>query len=322
MSEKTDMDRETFLGLSAPEIAGLVDQHQKPRTGVFVPDGTRHLVMCRTRLSPAADEFYPAYARLFVDALKECLTIFFDHGLKYLFFPLFGPSLLERTGRFQTITIPAVYREVFQGEAWLSFFQEKGIRVKAYGDLSKLDLIDALHLGMKEGVRQLVEKTAHHDRHTLLFGFLSDNTPGFEMPQQIVDFFQAHSRVPDLSEMQTLYYGEPIPPADFIILSHKLSLRPLPPLISLHQPRIYFFPAPGFFSLTAHNYRGILYDILYTGDEEVEEDSPLRVIEGIDTPGHWLSPNRDEIIGLAPGRANMPSYPGIGIKKINKTGQI
>jgi len=103
MSEKTDMDREKFLALTPGEIAGLVDRHQKPRTGVFVPDGTRHLVMCRTHLSPEADEFYPAYARLFTGALKECLTIFFDHGLKYLFFPLFGPSLLERTDRFQLL---------------------------------------------------------------------------------------------------------------------------------------------------------------------------------------------------------------------------
>jgi len=313
MSEKTDMDREKFLALTPGEITGLLDRHQKPRTGVFVPDGTRHLVMCRTHLSPEADEFYPAYARLFAGALKECLTIFFDHGLKYLFFPLFGSSLLERKGRFQTVTIPAVYREVFQGEAWFSFFQEKGIRVKAYGDLSKLDLIDALHLDMKEGVRQLVEKTAHHNRHTLLFGFLSDNTPGFEMPQQIIDFSQVHHRAPNQEEMLTLYYGEPIPPADFIILSHKLSLRPLPPLISLHTPRIYFFPAPGFLSLTVQNYRRLLYDIIFRDSPLAPIDSPQAEQTSLDNLDKFYFSHKDTIIGIQEKLIGLPE-PNISVQ--------
>jgi hypothetical protein len=231
--------------------------------GIFVADGNRRLVMCRTRLPPGSDEFYKEYARFFVDSLKESLNIFFSHGLETLFFPLFGPSLLLRKNKFQTITIPAVYQEIFQNNEWFEFYKEKGIRVKAYGDLSQLGNIDVKNLNMAEGIKQTIKKTAKHDKHTVFFGFMSENTPGLEMPQLIIDFYKSNKRTPTPGEMIDIYYGEPVSSADFLILSDKLAGHgALPPFISIQNTRMYYLLVPGFLSLNSFTFRKILYDLL------------------------------------------------------------
>ena len=233
MNKDCVIGREEFLTLPTEEIRRIVLDKKKPKVGIFIADGNRRLVLCKTRLSPTSEEFYEEYARFFVNALKESLTIFFSHGLNILFVPLFGPSLLIRKNKFQSITVPAVYRQVFQSEEWFRFYEENDIRVRTYGDLSQLENIDVNRLNMEVGVRKTVEKTASHYNHVLYFGFMSENTPGLEMPQHIINFYKSEKRPPTPQEMIEMYYGEIITPADFILFSNKFSGQgALPPFIS------------------------------------------------------------------------------------------
>jgi len=136
MEAEIKMAREAFLDLPTAKVRKLVEEKGKPRVGVFVADGNRRLLLARTGLAPDSKEFYSEYARFFVESLEKSLNLFFDHGLQILFFPLFGPSLLKRQNQFHSLTIPAVYNQIFQSPKWMEFYGEKGIRVKVYGDLS------------------------------------------------------------------------------------------------------------------------------------------------------------------------------------------
>lgn len=268
MRKKNGIDREEFLALPVEDIRKIVIEKNKPGVGIFVADGHRRLVMSRTRLSPTSDEFHKEYARFFADSFRESLSIFFDHGLRTLFFPLIGPSVLLRNRKFQEIAVPIAIHEMFGTDECLDFYKRKGVRVKAYGDLSSLEKLDVNHLNMAESVRKAIDKTASYNEHTLFFGFMADNTPGMEMPQHIIDFYKSNKRPPTQQEMVNIYYGENVLPADFIIFSEKFSLRALPPLISSQNAKMYYFPVPGFLGLNTFNYRKILYDLLFLQPKE------------------------------------------------------
>jgi hypothetical protein len=300
MIEKSAMDKETFLQLSTREIRDIIKQRRKPRVGVFIADGNRRLVMCKTGLKPSSDEFYQEYARFFTESLKKTLEIFFDHGLETLFFPLFGPSLLKRKNSFQTITIPTVYREVFQSEEWLQFFKEKGIRIKVYGDLSRLKDIDPLNLDMEKGILETVAKTAHHQEHTLFLGFMSDNTPGMELPGKIIKFYKTHGRIPTHEEMVTSYYGELVPQVDLLILSNKLSSQgAFPPLIANWDASVYYLPVPGFESLSEFTLREIIYDFFYVQNvESIDQYNELN-LKNCDQINDFYRQNKNVVVGAA-----------------------
>lgn len=298
MNRDCVIGREEFLTLTTEEIRRIVLDKKKPKVGIFVADGNRHLVMCKTRLSPTSDAFYEEYARFFVHSLRESLTIFFSHGLNILFFPLFGPSLLIRKNKFQSITIPAVYRQVFQSEEWFRFYEKNDIRVRAYGDLSQLEKIDVNRLNMEEGIRNVVEKTASHNNHILYFGFMSENTPGLEMPLPIINFYKSEKRPPTPQEMIKMYYGEIITQADFIIFSNKFSGHgALPPFISTQKAKMYFFPVPGFAALNNVIYRRILYDLLFTHSIHSPTEYSNDDLAGVESLSMFYHQHKNVIIG-------------------------
>jgi hypothetical protein len=290
--------KDDFLKLTTEETCKIVTQMGKPLVGIFLPDGNRRLLMCRTKLDPTSEAFYEAYARDFLETFKESLVIFFDHGLKTLFLPLVGPSQLARKNKFQEIAVPIVYNELFKGSHWLDFFKKKGIRVKTYGDVSQLDKIDIHRLNMIDGINRLVEKTASQDKHGLFLGFLSDHTPGLEMPQHIIKFYQTHHRTPTQQEMLQIYYGEVVPDADFIILSGKLSGHgAFPPFISTRQARMYFSPVPGFLGLSKMNYRRIIYDLLFMQTLNPIPEYTPGYLENIEELNQFYQENKDKIFG-------------------------
>jgi hypothetical protein len=304
MNKEAKIGREKFLELPAADIRKMVQDWQKPRVGIFVADGNRRLVMCQTRLSPKSDEFYTEYARFFVASIQECLNIFFDHGLETLFFPLFGPSLLLRKNKFQSITLPNAYNKIFQADEWFQFYNEKGIRVKTYGDMSQLEKIDVNRLDFTKGINQMVEKTASHDKHTLFFGFMSENIPGMEMPQLIIDFYKSNNRAPTLREMVEIYYGESIPSADFIVFSDKLSTRALPPLISSQHTQIYYLPVPGFLGLNTTTFRKVLYDLLFLHPQDSIPEYNDNHLESIETLDKFYQQHKNTIIGIKKNPGN------------------
>lgn len=289
-----------FMTLSTYSVSSLLEKKGNPCSGVFIADGNRRMVMCKTGLKPNSEEFYFAYARYFVESLKKSLQLFFSHGLKYLFFPLFGPSLLVRRNNFQSITIPIVYNELFVGKKWLRFYNDNGIRLKVYGDLDRLSEIDVNNLNKKQGILEAVKRTASNAKHTLLFGFMADNTQGMEIPNQIVQFYLSYKRVPTQKEMIELYYGEDIPMVDFIILSNKLSGQgAFPPLVSTQKAKMYFLPVPGFEALDEKMFRRILFDLIYVQNinrlPEYEEDA----VECVDELNELFSNCKQEVIGIS-----------------------
>lgn len=289
---------EEFLKLPTEEIQRIVLEKNRPQVGIFVPDGNRHLIICQTRLSPNSDEFYKEYARFFADSLKKSLRIFFSHGLSMLLFPLFGPSLLIRKNKFQSITIPDAYQKIFQSEEWFQLYKEMGIRVKAYGDISQLEKIDILKLNMIKGIQETIEKTANHNKHTLFFGFMSENTPDMGIPQLIINFYKSNNRPPTPGEMIEIYYGEPVPPADFFIFSDKISAQgTLPPFLANRKAKMYYLPVPGFLAFDALVYRKILYDLLFLQPWESIAEYSDDELDSIETLNRFYQSHKNTIIG-------------------------
>jgi hypothetical protein len=279
MEENTDksdrISREKFFNLSAREIRRLVIQKKKPRTGIFLADGNRRLVMTMTGLTPGADAdgFYREYLKMVTRYFRENLKVFFDYGLSTLFFPLFGPSLLERERPYRESAIPGLTDVLFKSETWSRFYREYDIRIKPYGNVKRLDLeFPGLDLAGKVG--QMAAHTSRHQAHTLYFGFFSTPWLETEMIRRVNAFMKSHGYEPGQKQMIELYYGEDVPPADFFINSTRnAGLGALPPFISGRETNIYTLVSPGIFALNRETFRNILYDLLF-GREPAKANEP------------------------------------------------
>lgn len=263
--KRSKISRKKFLNLSTREIQRLVIQKNKPRTGIFLADGNRRLVMTLTGLTPGtdADGFYHEYLKIVTRYFRENLKVFFDYGLNTLFFPLFGPSLLERERAYRELVIPELTDVLFKSETWFNFYKKYDIRIKPYGNVKRLDLeFPGLDLAGK--VMQMAALTSRHQAHTLYFGFFSTTWLGIEMIQQVNNFMKSHGCEPGRKQMIELYYGEDVPPADFFINSTRnAGLGALPPLISGKETKIYTMVSPGILALNRETFRNILYDLLF-----------------------------------------------------------
>lgn len=291
--------KKEFLKLSVEEIRQIVIEREKPEVGVFLADGNRRIAMIKTGLAPNTDEFYQEYSRIFLNNFRNALNIFFDHGLKTLFFPLLGPSLLLRKNKFQTITIPLVYKALFLSDDWHQYYKEKDIRIKAYGDLEQVKQIDPTGQNMVSGIDEATKKTAKHKSHTLFIGFVSNNTIDAKIAQHIIDFYKSTHRVPDYREMVEAYYGEFAEPVDFFISSTKIAgIHGFPPLLSSKRTRMYYFAAPFFMSFNACTLREILYDLLFLQSDESISEYDYNDIEYIDTLAEFYQNRKDKIIGI------------------------
>lgn len=310
MGNRVRLSYHEFIKLASAEVRQLVREAGKPRAGVFIADGNRRYIMTQRKSLLMDEAFCHDYARYFVQSFRESLDIFFEFGLETLFFPLFGPSLLERRGLFQEITIPEVYRGLFVSEDIFGFYRERNIRICHYGDLAFLDAIDVKKMGYREGVQQASLKTADHTGPSVCFGFMSDNTPGFEMPERIIHFYRQHGRAPAREEIIREYYGTNLPDADFIIFSGKLSGHgALPPFIATQKAKAYYFPVPGFLGLTRAAYLKILYDLLYqrnimcssVPDDILDHDKIIQWCAG------FYDSHKNRIIGIddAPGERKL-----------------
>lgn len=292
------LSREGFLRLPREEVCHLILKKNKPKVGVFLSDGNRRLVMMKTGLAPNTDQFYQEYARIFLNNLRNALEIFFSHGLKTLFFPLLGPSLLKRPNKFHQLTIPTVYKTLFLSEDWHRFYREKGIRIKAYGNLEQLKKVDTTGLNMLEGINNTIRKTAGHEEHTLFFGFVSSNTIDTELTRQIIDSYKLHQREPDYREIVESYYDEFIEPVDFFISSTKIAgINAFPPLLSNKRTKVYYFIAPFFLAFNNETFREILYDLLFLQPEKSILEYQHDDLKHIEELSDFYQSHQNTIIG-------------------------
>ncbi len=256
-----------FISLAAADIAAIVQQHQRPRVGVFVPDGTRRLGLALADGPPGTDGFLTKTALLSLQYAQDNLRVFFDHGLATLLVPIFSKSVLGRGQRYQQLIALTILETLFKSEAWQAFYRAYGIRVGVYGEKDFLT-----EVGCSQALAWIATTeaaTARHQQHTLLYGIGGDSWVGSGLSELGIRFFQEHGRPPRYEEQVTEYYGQFVESADFFMMSTKLSgAGAMPPLICDAETAFYFLAAPGVWSLTPAVYKEILCDLLFNRPAE------------------------------------------------------
>lgn len=254
--------QDAFLKMPAQEIARLIRELKRPRLGAFVPDGSRRLVLAFSETTPDSEDFYRLSATLPAQYLLESLKVFFSHGLPILLVPILSSSVLKRGHRYSRLTALTGLELLFSSDDWWQFYQEYDVRVRVYGDLSLLansECEPAL-----AWIETMVARTAVHEFHTLYFAIGEPPTLGEGIAEMGVRFWQENGRFPTLSEQICYYYGEPLPTADFFIMTSKMSgLGALPRFLVNGDTEAYFLPSAGAMGLNAHTWRLILYDMLF-----------------------------------------------------------
>jgi hypothetical protein len=255
-------DRETFLALPDAEIATLVHDQKLPILGVYVPDGSRRLVLAYSDAVPNTEHFNRLCATLPAQYLLNSLKVFFSHGLSTLMVPILSRSVLNRGKDYRRDTALVGLQLLFHDETWQAFYEEQDIRVRVYGEPEQLigtDCEPAL-----EWIHDVCQRTSGHCSHSLNFAIGESAWLGDDIAKAGIAFFQTHGRVPTREEQIQAYYGENLPQADFFIMTSKMSgMGALPRFLVNGDTRIYFLPAAGALGLNEHTFRTILFDLLY-----------------------------------------------------------
>ena len=254
--------REEFLQMTASEVARLVSVLQRPRVGVFVPDGSRRLVLAYTEAEPETEQFYRFCATLPAQYLLQALKIMFGHGLPVLLVPILSRSVLARGSDYRRLTALLGLEMLFASDEWQQFYDEYDVRVRVYGDpkcLMETECAPAL-----DWIDQTEQRTAIHRAHTLFYAIGESARAGQEITRLAISFYMEHNHIPTLEEQINQYYGESIDTVDFFIMSSKMSgLGALPRFLVSSDTETYFLAAPGGIGLTEHTFRAILHDLLF-----------------------------------------------------------
>lgn len=294
---KIKISKDEFFELSASEIAEITRQLDKPKVGIFVPDGNRRMTLAFGEVDPDSDEFYYENARMTTHHFLKNLKVFFNHGLQTLFVPLISSNVFHRNKKYQDITLKEGLFTILKNEDWLDFYDENDIRVHVYGQLAYFQ--NSAHSIIHEWIEDVKDHTLNNKSHHLFYGFLSPSRIGMELIRLGIDFYEKYGRDPTYSELVKKYYGEEISPANFFIMSTKLAgLGALPPLISGQETQMYFLVAPGVLSLTQDTYREILYDLLFCRPNNSTSKYIRNDVNDIESLKKYYLLHKSNVIGL------------------------
>ncbi len=258
--KKIEVDK--FIGLSTKEMCEVLKRERSPRLGVFVPDGSRRLVLAFTDAVPGSEEFFRLCAVLPAKHLLESLKVFFDHGLPTLLVPIMSRSVFNRGEDYRRFTALDGLKILFKDPNWRKFYAQYDIRVCVYGDPEMLR--GTVCEPVLAWMRETLEQTIAYQTHTLYYAIGESPRMGENIAAAGIAFYQQYGRPPTTEEQIRQYYGEPLPPADFFIMSSKMSgLGALPRFLVDGDTEVYFFPVPGMLGLTEETYRLILQDLLF-----------------------------------------------------------
>lgn len=255
-----NLSLDEFLLLPQEKIRQILTKFGRPRLGVFVPDGSRRLVLAYTDYPPESNEFYRASAELPARFILKSLKIFFDYGLPVLLTPILGRSILKRGSKYRAITLLEGLRILFQSPETLALYHDYQIRVRVYGqpDILKGTECEAALEWIGEACRQ----TSHYSQYKLFYAIGEPPVVGEQASEFAATYALQHGRIPTASELIRAYYGEDLPPADFFIMTSKMSgMGALPNWLVNGDTEVYFLPT--LMGLTERNYRLILYDMIY-----------------------------------------------------------
>ncbi len=252
---------ETFLTLPTEAIVELVQEIGRPKVGIFVPDGSRRLVLALTNAKPNTEEFYRLCATLPAQHLLESLKVFFNHGLPVLLVPILSRSVINRGNDYQRFTALSGLKLLFADETWLNFYEEYDVRVRVYGE--KMQLAGTECEPAIEWIDDAHQRTDKHQTHSLFYAIGETPLLGQDIAETAVAFYQEYGRGPTVKEQIQQYYGQHLSPANFFIMTSKMSgLAALPRFLVNGDTEAYFLPAAGAMGLNSQTYRLILYDLL------------------------------------------------------------
>ena len=253
---------ESFLTAPPQAIISLVKEKKRPLLGVFVPDGSRRLVLSFTDAKPSTSEFYERCATLPAQHLLSSINTFFVHGLETLLVPILSRSVINRGNAYQRLTALTGLRLLFTSREWLGFYAKNKIRVRTYGDLDYL--IGTECEPAISWIKDVCQNTSKFENHTLYFAIGESPTLGNDVAAMGISFYKENGRVPTPQEQIRQYYGQNLPMADFFIMTSKMSgMGALPRFLINGDTELYFLPAAGATGLNQTTYRLILHDMLF-----------------------------------------------------------
>lgn len=291
------INRDEFLKLPVKEIAQFVIENGKPKSGIFIPDGTRRMILALTGKKTGSEEFFKEYLYLTSRYFMNNVDVFFSHGLKTLFVPVISSHVFNKSKASHHKALRKILEKILKGKDWLDFYKKNNIRVKVYGNLSYFKEYNYAHV--LEWIEDITQNTAGNHSHTLFYGFASPNETGADLIDKAIQFYKTQGRQPVIDEQLESYYGEHVSPAHFSIMSTKFTgLSALPPLIVNRETRMFFLPAPGIMALTKDTYRKILFDFLYCCPGESRREYNENDLKYTEQLKNYFSLHRSTVLGI------------------------
>lgn len=286
-----------FLKLPRTGIVERVQQHNHPRLGIFVPDGNRRMTLAERGSFSSNNNFYQDYVELTTHYFRQNLEIFFSHGLTTLMVPLVSYSALNRSEKYLRNALLPGLKKIFKSPEWLAFYQKHDIRLGVYGNTTTLKSTACAEVA--DWIEDARNQTRAHQTHRLFLGFTTPRKMGSEICELAIEYYKEHGEIPDYQTQVKIYYGEPIPPADFFIMSTKFSgLGAAPPLITGENTQLYFLAAPGAWSLSEEVYRKILYDLLFCRTNGTQNEYNNPDVFSAQELQNFFKKNRNKVFGL------------------------
>lgn len=283
------MEFEAFQALPTCEVARLV--HEKgPRVVVFPINGTRRWFMLEH--GNQAESFsMEAYMKITWERQIALYKLFFEHGVKTLLTPIFGPELLNRGRDYAQMIKPGLLW-INENKELLEFYHDFKVRVRVYGDTVRY-LTGTAYEDALISFEALAARTAENTQHRLFFGVCAHDAA--ETVAEIgLQFHRQYGRLPNKEEIITIYYGELVEPVDIFIGFDRPSAFDMP-LLSTGEEDLYFTVSPSPY-LDQYLLRSILYDHLYS--RPVSEQYSELSAESWQILAQFYTKNRHQVLGV------------------------
>jgi tuberculosinol/isotuberculosinol synthase len=229
----------------------------------------------------------------------ELYGLLFDHGVRTLLTPIFGPDLLERGDDYTRVFIDGLARLATHPD-FVDFYDERRVRVRFYGDYRQF-FRPTPHAYLSELFDEAMGRTERHTGYRLFFGVCAHD-PAETIVQMAVDYYAQHGCVPDKRKLVELYYGGVVGGVDFFIGFDKFCVFDIPLLVTGSED-LYFTVCPSPY-LNERQLRGILYDHLYSrsrGEPEYE----AMTTEDWDVMKQFYEANQGQTLGVGARRGEV-----------------
>jgi adenosine tuberculosinyltransferase len=299
----TRIDRETFVNLSAAEIAKIV-QGAGSQTCVFPINGTRRWYMLEHGQENHRDPM-ETYIDITGKRHIEIYKLLFQHGIDTLITPIFGGEILNRGDEYMDKIAASGMARLATNTDFLAFYEKYDVRVHFYGDYHKhFSMTPYSHLA--DLFDRLSKHTAHHKSYRLFYGvFASDATE--TVAELAIRFFNKTGRLPTRHDLIELYYGSYIDKANIFIGFEKFNVFDYP-LLGWGEESLYFTVAPSLYMDEAQ-LRDILYDYIFLRPVQDPEYTEMPE-QDLEAMRRFYAANRNVTFGVGEMRGGI-WYPAI-----------